>query len=172
MKKIFMLSILILSVVASPVLSEELAKEGTGSGKNYFTGTYQVLAMGREHVQMNYEGFGISASDDGRKSFFHNASLHCLGSMHIVNGVIEDTGFFECTLTSGDKMFLTYKVSGKMGKPTIVKGTATIVGGTGKISGIQGSAEFTRYSLQPPAKGNFASVTIFERNWKIVEPKK
>ena len=172
MKKIFMLLILILSVIASPVLSAELAKEGTGSAKNYITGTYQILAMERERVQMNYEGYGLSASDIGQKSFFNNASMHCLGSMHIVNGVIEDSGFIVYTLTNGDKMFITYKVSGKMGKPTIAKGTATIVGGTGKLSGIQGGGEFTRYSLQPPAKGKTASFSVSKSHWKIVEPKK
>lgn len=172
MKKIFMLSILILSVITSPALSEEFAKEGTGSAKNYTTGTYQILAMEKERVQMNYEGSGISAPDSGQKSIFHNASMHFLGSMHIVKGVIEDSGFIIYTLTNGDKMFLTYKTSGKMGKPTIVKGTAIIVGGTGKISGIQGGGEFTRYSLQPPAKGKFASVSIVKRHYKIVEPKK
>ena len=58
------------------------------------------------------------------------------------------------------------------GKPTIYKGTFTYVGGTGKVSGIQGGGEFTRYTLQPPAKGKFASFSVSKSKWKIVEPKK
>ena len=60
----------------------------------------------------------------------------------------------------------------EMGKPTIYKGTFTYVGGTGKVSGIQGGGEFTRYTLQPPAKGKFASFSVSKSHWKIVESKK
>jgi hypothetical protein len=66
--------------------------------------------------------------------------------------------FIEGTTTNGDKYWLTYKASGKMGKPTVVKGTFTYVGGTGKLTGIQGGGEFTRYTLQPPAEGKSASL--------------
>ena len=119
---------------------------------------------------MNYEGFGV-ASADGGEGFFHNASHHVLGGMQIVKGAIEDSGYLVITLTSGDKVFMTYKGTGKMAQPTIVKGTFALVGGTGKASGIQGSGEFTRYSLQPPAEGKFASFSISKSQWKIVETK-
>jgi len=173
MKKIFMASILVLvlSVVAAPVCGEEMAKEGTSSGKGYYTGTLQMLPLGKVRVQINYEGFGVSVSDTGQ-GLFHNASQHVLGGLQIVKGAIEDSGSLVYTLTSGDKVFMTYKSTGKVGKPTIYKGTFTYVGGTGKVSGIQGGGEFTRYSLQPPAKGKFASFSVSKSNWKIVEPKK
>jgi len=173
MKKIFMVSVLVLvlSVVAAPVCGEEMAKEGTGSGKAYYTSTLQMLPMEKERVQINYEGFGVGVTDTGQ-GLFHNASQHVLGGMHVVKGAIEDSGFLVITLINGDKVFMTYKGSGKMGKPTIVKGTFTYVGGTGKVSGIQGGGEFTRYSLQPPAKGKVASFSVSKSHWKIVEPKK
>jgi len=173
MKKIFMLSVLVLvlMVVAAPVCGEEMAKEGSGSAKSFYSGTPQMLPMGKTRVQLNYEGFGVTTSDTG-KGLFHNASVHVLGSLQIVKGAIEDSGFHVSTLTSGDKVFMTYKGSGKVGKPTIVKGAFTYVGGTGKVSGIQGGGEFTRYGLQPPAKGKFASFSVSTSHWKIVEPKK
>ena len=162
----------VLSIAAAPVCGEEMAKEGTGSGKGYYIGTtLQMLPMEKERVQFNYEAFGILVNDTGQ-GLFHNSSQRVLGGMHIVNGVIEDSGFIVNTLPNGDKLFITYKASGKMGKPTIVKGTLTYVGGTGKLSGIQGGGEFTRYSLQPPAKGKTASFSVTKSNWKIVEPKK
>lgn len=172
MKKIFMLSVLVLvlSVVNSPVCSEEIAKEGTGTAKSYYSSSLQMLSMERERVQINYEGFGVIASDDG-KGIFHNASQHVLGGMHVFKGAIEDSGFIVTTLTNGDKTFATYKGSGKMGKPTIVKGSYTYVGGTGKVSGIQGGGEFTRYTLQPPAKGQSNSFSTTKNHWKIVESK-
>jgi len=163
--------VLVLSVVAAPVCGEEMAKEGAGSAKGFYIGTLQMLPMEKERVQINYEAYGILVEDSG-KGLFHNSSQHVLGGMHVVKGAIEDSGFIVITLPSGDKAFMTYKGSGKMGKPTTVKGTFTYVGGTGKVSGIQGGGEFTRYSLQPPAKGKSASISVSKSHWKIVEPKK
>jgi hypothetical protein len=173
MKKIFMVSVLILvlSLIGAPVFGEEMAKEGTGSAKAFYTGTPQMLPLGKARVQLNYEGFGVMASDTG-KGLFHNSSQHVLGALQIVKGAIQDSGSLVITLTSGDKVFMTYKGSGKVGKPTIIKGTFTYVGGTGKVSGIQGGGEFTRYSLQPPAKGKSASFSVSIFHWKIVDPKK
>jgi len=173
MRKTFMVSVLVLvlSVVAAPVCGEEMAKEGTGSGKGYYIGTLQVLPMEKERVQINYEAFGVFVNDTGQ-GLFHNSSQRVLGGMHIVKGAIEDSGFIVNILPNGDKVFMTYKGSGKMGKPTIVKGTFAYAGGTGKVSGIQGGGEFTRYSLQPPAKGKTASFSVSKSHWKIVEPRK
>lgn len=87
--------------------------------------------------------------------------------MNIVDGAIADSGFIISTLTSGDKIFMKYSASGKMGKPTVAKGTFTYVGGTGKLAGITGSGEFTRYSLQPPDKGKGANFTITKSHYKL-----
>ncbi|HDZ90138.1 MAG: hypothetical protein JRJ09_03920 [Deltaproteobacteria bacterium] len=160
----------VLSVCAVSVAAE-MAMEGTGSGTGYYTGVLQMLPMGKVRVQINYEGFGVMTLDGG-KGLFHNSSQHVLGGMHVVKGAIEDSGSIVITLPSGDKVFMTYRGSGKMGKPTIVKGTFTYVGGTGKVTGIEGGGEFTRYALQPPAKGKFASFSVSKSHWKIIAPKK
>ena len=170
-KTIMALMLTTVLLVCAVSVAAEMAKEGTGSGKGYYTGTLQMLPMGKERVQINYEGFGVGVTDTGQ-GLFHNASLHVLGSLQIVKGAIEDSGSIVTTLTTGDKVFMTYKSTGKVGKPTIYKGTFTYVGGTGKVSGIQGGGEFTRYSLQPPAKGKWATSVVLKSHWKIVEPKK
>ena len=171
MKKLFIVTLLILVLVGvvAPVCGEEMAKEGTGSGNGYYTGTLQMLPLGKERAQINYEGFGVMRLDGG-KGLFHNSSQHILGALQIVKGAIEDSGSIIVTLTTGDNVFMTYESTGKMGKPIIYKGTFTYVGGTGKVSGIQGGGEFTRYTLQPPAKGKFASFSVTKSHWKIVEP--
>ncbi len=173
MKKLFILAIfiLVLSIIVGSVYSEELAKEGTGTGTGYYSGSIQMLPMEKERVQINYDVYGIMTSGS-KQSIFHNSTQHVLGAMHVFKGAIEDSGFIASTLTSGDKVFMTYKASGKMGKPPIVKGVTTIVGGTGKLKGIQGGGEFTRYSLQPPAKGAAASFSVSKIHWEIVEPTK
>ncbi len=171
-KTIMALMLTTVLLVCAVSVAAEMAKEGSGSAKGHYIGaTIQMLPMAKERVQMNYEAYGVLTSDTG-KGLFHNASQHILGAMHIVKGVISDSGFIVSTLITGDKVFITYECSGKMGKPPIVKGTLTYLGGTGKVSGIQGGGEFTRYGLQPPAKGKTASFSVSKSNWKIVEPKK
>jgi hypothetical protein len=160
---------LLLMVTAGPVVGEEIAREGSSSGKNYWTGTFDALPMGEERVQMNYVAYGVSVSDTG-KGIFHNASGHAVGGLLAVKGIYEnDSGFVSVTRTDGDKVFYTYKTSGTLGKSA--KGTFTFVGGTGKFVGIQGSGEFTRHSLRPPAKGVFASFSVSKFNWKLPEVK-
>jgi len=156
--------VLLLAFLASPVFAEEMAKEGTGSTKGYYSGSYQTLAMGKERVQLNYEGFGIYVDDSG-SGLLHNATSHVLGAMHIVEGVLEDSGFSVCTRPDGDKVFMTYKATGQMGSS--VKGTFTIVGGTGKFTGIEGGGEFTRFALRPPDEGMFASFSVGKSHWKL-----
>ncbi len=165
---IFSIFIFIFTLLACPVYSADFPKEGATAGTSYYNTTYKMLVMGKERVEINYEGFGISVAND-KSSVFHNSSNHVLGSQHIFNGVIEDAGLVKCTLINGDTVFFTYKGSGKMGKPTVTKGTYTYVGGTGKMIGIQGEGEFTRYSLRPPAEGTTASFSMSKSRWIIVE---
>lgn len=157
--------VLFLCLNAGTAFSEEIAKEGSNSGKVYWTGTFKVLAMGKAMAQMNYEAYGVNVSDTG-KGLLHLASGHVLGAMFLIKGVYEnDSGIIHYTRTDGDEIFLRYNTSGTMVKGA--KGTATIVGGTGKFEGITGTAEFTRISLRPPEDGHFASFSISNINWKL-----
>jgi hypothetical protein len=171
MIKKFMVLILTLLLLATagPVVAEEMAREGSGTGRVYWTGTFDVLPMGKELVQMNYEGYGVQVSDTG-KGLFHNATTHVVGGLLGVKGVYEnDSGLITYTRPDGDQIFLTYKCSGTMGKSA--KGTVTFVGGTGKFVGVTGTGEFTRHSLRPPAKGVFASFAVTKSSWKLPEKK-
>ena len=69
------------------------------------------------------------------------------------------------TTTDGDKIYGTYKGSGKLGKP--VNGTWTWVGGNGKYAGIEGTGEFTRYPLQDAAEGVWTSMSLWKGNYKL-----
>jgi hypothetical protein len=166
-KSMALILTLLLLATAGPVVAEEMAREGSGTGKVYWTGTFDVLPMGKELVQMNYKGYGVQVSDTG-KGLFHNAAGHVVGGLLGVKGVYEnDSGLITYTLPGGDQIFLTYKCSGTMGKSA--KGTTTIVGGTGKFVGITGTGEFTRHSLRSPAKGAFASFAVTKVSWKLPE---
>ncbi len=166
MKKAWMMLILIIFLLATVgnVLSEEMAKEGLESGKNYATGTSKALPMGEERLQLTYEGSGIYVSDI-EEGLLHNASIYFLGALHAVKGAFEESGGMVVTAPDGDKAFMTYKGSGNLGKSA--KGTYTYVGGTGKYAGIKGDGEFTRLHLQPPSKGMWSATTLFKGNWKL-----
>jgi len=172
MKKLCLTFLLVLAVSVAfvPFSSAEMAKEGSGSGTTHWVTKFNALPMGKGLVQINYEGWSVSKSDTG-EGLLHNASGHVVGGLLAVEGAYKnDSGLVSFTRPDGDQIFLTYKTSGVLGKTG--KGTITYVGGTGKFVGIQGSGEFTRYILRPPAKGFGASFSVDKSNWKIVEPKK
>jgi len=125
--------------------------------------------MGKERVQINYVGYCVSTSNN-KKSLLHLATGHVVGGYLAVKGVYEnDSGLISYTRPDGDKIFATYKCSGELGKSA--KGTAILVGGTGKFVGITGTIEFTRHSLRPPAKGVFGSFSVGKSSWKLPEKK-
>jgi len=166
MKKALMMLIftLFLLATAGTVFGEEMAKEGSNTGKNYLSGTSNVLAMGQERFQMNYKGGGVNIDDTG-KGFSHLAAVYVMGTLHAVKGEFEETGFMVLTTTDGDKIYGTYKGSGTLGKP--VNGTWTWVGGNGKYAGIEGTGEFTRYPLQEAAEGVWTSMSLWKGNYKL-----
>ncbi len=159
-----LIMILFMGVLTGNAICEEIAKEGSQTGKIYFSGTSKVLALGQERLQINYEGSGVFVTDSG-KGFMHLAAIFAMGTMHAVKGVFEETASMIITATDGDKIYATYKASGTFGKPAM--GTWTWVGGTGKYTGIEGSGEFTRYALQNAAEGVSTSMSISKGNYKL-----
>jgi len=163
MKKSLILLILFLAY-AGTACGEEMIGQGPISGKIYLSGTSKVMAMGEERIQMNYEGAGVFAADSG-KGFSHLAAVHSMGTLHAVKGDFEETGFMVFTSPSGDKAFATYNGSGTLGKTG--KGTWTYTGGTGKLTGIKGSGDFTRYSLQYATDGVWTTMSISKGDFKL-----
>jgi hypothetical protein len=141
-------------------------REGSSSYVTLGSGTMKVLPMGKERSQVSWEFLGVQVSEDG-KGITHNASVRCVGVSHVVNDGME--GYLNaCTLTrpDGDQIFVTEKlVSGKRGAAS--SGTSTIVGGTGKLAGIQGGSEWTRFFVRPAADGTFQTVTRSKASYKL-----
>jgi len=166
MKKMTFVLLLGLSVmVAFSSAWAQIPKEGTATGISVFSGTFKTVAMGQERVQMAYEVLGGSISDTG-EDIFHNTSLRCVGSIHAIKGVYEDNnGFCVQTRPDGDQIFFTYKSSGALGRGS--KGTYTFVGGTGKMTGIQGGGEYTEFVLRPAAEGTFQTYNRSKGKYKL-----
>jgi len=143
----------------------QMPKEGASSYIIGYSGTYKIVAMGQERVQMTYEVLGVIVSD-ASDCLLQNASLRCVGSFHAIKGAYEDdSGFCVCTRPDGDQLFTSYKASGRLGGAG--KGTVTYVGGTGKFIGIQGSGKFTRISVRPAAEGTLQGYNRVEDHYKL-----
>jgi hypothetical protein len=143
----------------------QIPKEATTLQTWYYSGTFKALPMGQERLQMNYEMMGVVIGDTS-KNIFHNASVHWLGSFHAVKGEFEGTGFGVAVRPDGDQVFFTYKDIGKVGVGT-TKGNWTIVGGTGKLAGIQGGGEFTCTDVRPAAEGTFQGYCPDKAHYKL-----
>lgn len=158
----FIIAILLLIIGGTAVA--EMAKEGSGQGVTYFTSTSQVLAQGKENFVANYDARGVSGSKDDTSPFY-KASGQCVGTFRGIKGQFKELGLCTYTRPNGDKIFMSYEASGKLGAP--VKGISTIVGGTGECDGITGNGEFTRTSIKGPAEGIGASISESTLSWKI-----
>ena len=127
--------------------------EVTESVTTSYYGTSKVLPFGPDSGYMTWETFGVTVSDTGG-GLFHNVTLRCIGANFWEKGSWESEGYGTYTLKDGEKVFVSIKFGGKMGTPLPpAQGTAKIIGGTGKYSGIQGRTEYTSYFLRPSAEG-------------------
>jgi len=156
---------LILLVAFGLDAKAQVPKEGTISFTESLCATFKSLPMGQERLQMTYEIMGVMIGDTP-EDLFHNASIRCLGALHAVKGEYTgDGGFCVATRPDGDKIFATYKNDGKLGRG--FKGAYTIVGGTGKLVGIQGSIEYTGTVLRPAAEGTFQIYNRDKGHYKL-----
>ena len=169
MRGILLVSILALAglVAFVPMSNAEMAKEGSATSELGYTGTFKAVAMPQERVQMNYEVFGVHVGT-ATESPFYMVTAHCLGSLHAVKAIYDnDSGFCAYTRPDGDMIFLTYEAKGALGGQG-GKGTFTIVGGTGKCTGITGGGEFERVGgFKSSGKGTFQGMNRGKLNWKI-----
>jgi hypothetical protein len=163
-KSMMIMFALLLTITTGTVVGAEMAKEGSGKGVTYFTSTSQVLAQGKENFVANYDARGVSGSNDDTSPFYR-ASGQCVGTFRGIKGQFKELGLCTYTRPNGDKIFMSYEAAGKLGAP--VKGTSTIVGGTGECDGITGNGEFTRTSIKGPAEGIRASISKSTVSWKI-----
>ena len=144
-------------------------KEVSETGTTTYYATSKVLPLGEGIFYMTYEGIGTTVSDTGG-GLFHNATIRTLGAMKIEKGIWKDErGWGVWNLQNGDKVFITYTVAGEV-KPGGVgfgKGTGSIIGGTGKAAGIQGSADVTRTMVRSALEGVGQSYTKGEIKYTL-----
>ena len=165
-KTVFVLILaIVLLAVFGPDANAQGPKEASTSFNIVYSGTFKALPMGQERLQFTYEIMGVAIGDTP-EDFHHNASFRCVGGFHAIKGEFkDDSGSCVFTRPDGDKIFSTYKAAGKMGGEA--KGTFTIVGGTGKLVGIQGDGEFPRFAVRPAAEGTFQGYARWKGQYKL-----
>jgi hypothetical protein len=60
---------------------------------------------------------------------------------------------------------MTYEATGKFGVSS--KGSYTLVGGTGKLTGLEGGGVSTHTVLRAPAKATLCGIVKPKGNWKL-----
>ena len=167
MKKTILALILSIALLAAfgTEVKAQIPKEGTGSQTWAWSGTFKALPMGQERVEMTYDVMGAVIADTS-EDLFHNSSFRCIGALHAVKAEYIETGFCVSTRPDGDQVFFTFKDIGKLGVG-VTKGTWTIVGGTGKLAGIQGEGEYTCTDVRPAAEGTFQGYCPDKVHYKL-----
>jgi hypothetical protein len=160
-KSILILGLSLVLLLTFGINVQAQNKEVSGTGTTTFYVTSKILPIGEGTFYMTYEAIGVNISDTA-ESLFHNATIRTLGALKIEKGSFKDErGWGVWNLQNGDKVFYTYEMAGevKLGGVGFAKGTGTIIGGTGKATGIQGSADVTRTMVRSALEGVGQSYT-------------
>ena len=168
MKKalILLFSVFFFLVSFGNVFSEEMAKEGTGSGRSFASGTWKgyPLEEGTQFVAWEQKGVGLS---DDPKSPFHNMSQNCAGVQLWNKGVGTTIGYCIGLAPDGDKVLFEVKQDNLKPGPGLKKGTFKWIGGTGKFAGIEGGGEYTNYGVRPAEDGSYQTVGTQKGSYKL-----
>jgi hypothetical protein len=157
---------LLLLITAGSVTGAEMAKEGNGDYRSGKTGTFVVLPMEKERLQMNFEEIGVVVSAP-ENSPLHNASFRNIGTLHAIKGKWKGSGFIEWTRPNGDKVYATSEGEGVLGGGPS-KSVVKFVGGTGTCTGIEGTMELGNTpGIKPAKKGSWQGISAGKFNWKI-----
>ena len=159
MKKTFVMITLTLFLfaIAGNVFSEEIAKEGTASGRNISCGTYKDYLLEEGTQLIAWEQKGVTVNDDP-KSPFHNMSQNCAGIQFWNKGVGTTLGYCIGLVPDGDKIMFEVKQENMKPGPGLKKGTYRWIGGTGKFAGIEGDGEYSSYGVRPAEEGTYQTV--------------
>jgi hypothetical protein len=142
-----------------------LAKAGSGNYRSGRTAKLNILEMGPERMQINFDETGIVV-DAPADSPFINASFNTMGTIHAVNGVFTYSGAALWTRPNGEQIYGIFQGDGKLGAGTNT--SLKIVGGKGECAGITGTMDL---KSGPPAKSSkkccAAGTTVGTVSWKI-----
>lgn len=143
--KALALAVALWAAFGAAALAGELPKKGTYSTSWTFSGSYTAVEIG-EDKWASSSRFTLVIGNDAGKGVFHDMSANCVGMATDERELapFTDSGYCSYVDADGDKIF-EYWYEKETGK-----GAATLLGGTGKYAGIQGSDTY-QYVYTPGA---------------------
>lgn len=144
----------------------ELAKEGSGKYLSGKSGTYEILKLGKNRMQMNWIVSGVFVEAPENSPLTH-ASFYSIGTLHAVEGKTTNTGGIVFTRPNGDQIFGTFKATGTQGGP-LSSAIVEFTGGTGECSGIEGKmVGAQRPKVKTSQKGSWQAIGPGTVTWRI-----
>lgn len=168
MKNTFIVILLTLFITASVgnVCSEELAKEGSGTGMSAASGKWKQHQLEEGTGFVTWKQKGVMLSDSG-KGAFHNMSSNCAGVILWEKGVGSTVGYCIALAPDGDKILFEVTEANVKPGPAPKKGNIRFIAGTGKFAGMEGGGEYMGYNVRPAEEGTYQSVTKSKTSYKL-----
>jgi hypothetical protein len=143
------------------------AKEGTWSDTFAGFGTLKATQVGKERLLLVADSNFLSVS---KVAMFDHLTWHLLGLGDCANGVCQFHGYVVATDPAGDQFvqsFVTEKFS--LGQKSVVKGSLTLSGGTGKFTSLAGSGTSAAdgFMFRPAENGTYFEHGTREYNYKL-----
>ncbi len=136
--------LLLCAAFGGSALAGDLPKQGTHSYSWTFSGPYEVIQVGEDEWAW-VAHYTMASWNDAGEGLFHNMSGDCIG----VGLGEEESGYCTYVDADGDMIFEAWQGTGAG------TGTDTLLGGTGKYVGLQGTAEYEYVYFPDNPEGTF-----------------
>jgi hypothetical protein len=157
---------LTLGCIATSGVYAEIAKEGSGDYRGGKSGTFEILKLGENRLQMNYKEAGVF-TDAPEDSPLAGTSYYAIGTLYAIEGKFKSTGGIVFTRPNGDQFFGLLNSTGVLGVGA-TGGAIKFTGGTGECSNIEGTMEFMqRPKVKSSHKGTYQGIGVGKVTWKI-----
>ncbi len=135
--------LLLCAAFGGSALAGDLPKKGTYSSTWVFSGPYTVIEVG-DNGWAGISHFALVVWNDAGEGVLHDMTGDCVG----MGLEAEWSGYCSWADADGDKIFDHWKDVGE-------RGTRTLLGGTGKYEGIQGTDEYEFVYTPDAPEGTF-----------------
>lgn len=146
--------------------AQDTAKQGSDPFTCMYSGTSVRIPLDEGNFLGSYEAKGVLVSDSG-KGPFHNMSQHHVGVIHFGPNGGKLTGYVTLADPQGDKVLIEFHEDGAKPPPAENSGTGTIIHGTGKFKGVEGTMEYTRWYVRPATPDSFQAMAQGRIIWKM-----
>jgi len=152
------LSCATIALAGQVCIAQQLQRSGTITIHTGWKVTAEAIELAEKKVQGHGTAIGTSFNDKGSGPL-HQGPATCFFTFFVVDGVPRNKGYCAFGDAEGDRLFTDWQGGpAKDGEGT--EGINTIVGGTGKYAGIQGTGSWKSKDVGP--NGQHVTMQRFE----------